>query len=266
MLRIASTVMAVALAGAGVVTLGMGPARAAPATLALVPAAAGPPGLDPDAIPAEPAPSAAPSRDVVPAPLAAASPAPPAPTRPRFSFAVGFGTSFDHSGTSDGRTVTIPAFEVSLGAGDRALGFEANLMSTQASGRYRQVTNGKDDIGVDRAALDGLLALRPAWLIDRIGGRHLAPPTSYLARVWHSFTLDVGGTAERVAPGTESAYRLGGLLATHVDILPLTYADQASVLAIRIGARRVLAPKATLTSAEVTDTNLDLFVSLAAGF
>jgi hypothetical protein len=264
MLRIASTVMAVAFAGAGAVTLRVEPARAAPAA-ALAPAA-GPPGLDPDAIPAEPAPSSSASGEVVAAPPAGTLATVLAPTRPRFSFAVGFGTSFDHSGTSDGRTVTIPAFEISLGAGDRALGFEANLMSTQASGRYRQVTNGKDDIGVDRAALDGLLALRPAWMIDRIGGRHPPPPTSYLARVWHSFTLDVGGTAERVAPGTESAYRLGGLLATHVDILPLTYADHPSVLAIRIGARRVLAPKATLTSAEVTDTNVDLFVSLAAGF
>ena len=251
--------MAVAFATVGAVALWIEPAVAAPA-------AAGPPGLDPDAIPAEPAPPAAPSGEVQASALAVGNPPAAAATRPRFSFAVGFGTSFDHSGTSDGRTVIIPAFEVSLGAGDKALGFEANLMSTQASGRYRQVTNGKDDIGVDRAALDGLLALRPAWMFDWIGGRHPAPPVSFLARVWHSFTLDVGGTAERVAPGAESAYRLGGLLAAHLAILPLTSADQPSGLAIRIGARRALAPKATLTSTDVTDTNLDLFVSLAAGF
>jgi hypothetical protein len=254
--RIVLPVMAVAIAAMSAVALRGEPAVAAPAV-------AGPPGLDPDAIPAEPAATSAPSGKAVSPVMAEAA---PAPTRPRFSFAVGFGTSFDHSGTSDGRTVTIPAFEISLGAGGEALGFEANLMSTQASGRYRQVTNGKDDIGVDRAALDALLALRPAWMFDRIGGRHPVPPRSYLGRVWHSFTLDAGGTAERVAPGTESAYRLGGLLAAHIDILPLTYADQPSGIAIRIGARRALAPKATLTSAEVTDTNLDLFVSLAAGF
>jgi hypothetical protein len=263
MLRIVSPMMAVAIAAMSAVALRGEPAVAAPAV-------AGPPGLDPDAIPAEPAAPTAPSREALAAVLAGADPAAPAPapapTRPRFSFAVGFGTSFDHSGTSDGRTVTIPAFEISLGAGDQAFGFEANLMSTQASGRYRQVTNGKDDIGVDRAALDGLLALRPAWMFDWIGGRHPAPPASYLARVWHSFTLDVGGTAERVAPGAESAYRVGGLLAAHLDILPLTSAVEPSALAIRIGARRALAPRAILTSTDVTDTNLDLFVSLAAGF
>jgi hypothetical protein len=260
MLRIGSPMMAVAFAAVGAVTLWIEPALAAPA-------AAGPPGLDPDAIPTEPAPPSAPSAQVqASAALPGGNPPAPAATRPRFSFAVGFGTSFDHSGTSDGRTVTIPAFEISLGAGDQAFGFEANLMSTQASGRYRQVTNGKDDIGVDRAALDGLLALRPAWMFDWVGGRHATPSTSYLARVWHSFTLDVGGTAERVAPGAESAYRVGGLLAAHLDILPLTSAVEPSALAIRIGARRALAPKAILTSTDVTDTKLDLFVSLAAGF
>jgi hypothetical protein len=203
---------------------------------------------------------------------AVAAPGTTTPTRPRLTCAIGVGTSLDHSGTSDGRTVPIPAFEFSVGAGDGAFGFEANLMSTQASGRYRKVTNGVDDIGVDRAAVDLLLAVRPAWLLARPPVRDgaVAPSSaagrSYLGRIWRSFTIDLGGVAERVAPGVQSAYRFGGLVAGHLDILPLTPADQPSGLAVRIGARRVLAPRKLVSTTETADTTLDAFVGLAAVF
>jgi hypothetical protein len=260
-------------------------------------AGAPPPGLDPGSVPAQPSPAPIP----VPVPLpeategaaggpatsasptvaleaetaAAAAPGtggpPTTPMRPRLTCAIGVGTSLDHSGTSDGRTVPIPAFEFSVGAGGEAFGFEANLMSTQASGRYRKVTNGVDDIGVDRAAVDLLLAVRPAWLLGRPPVRDgavvlSATRRSYLGRVWRSFTIDLGGVAERVAPGVQSAYRFGGVVAGHLDILPLTPADQPSAIAVRIGARRVLAPRKLVSTTETTDTTLDAFVGLAAVF
>lgn len=254
--------VALALVGTAVAAAEPGPRPSglAPGNIATEPAS---PGAD------LPAPALAPAGVLSGGAVANATAVP----RPRFSFAIGVGTSFDHSGTSDGRTVTIPAFLVALGAGDGALGFEASLMSTQASGRYRQVHNGKNDIGVDRAAVDLLLALRPALVLGyrlRAAGptSEAAPglaPVSYMRRIWHSFTLDVGGTAERVAPGSDSAYRLGYAFGAHLDI-PLTPASLPTSLAIRLGARRVLAPKVDFTSTEVTDTRLDVFASVAAGF
>ena len=240
-----------------------------------------PPGLDPGSVPAQPSaeategapasPTVAREAETAAAAAAGAGVAPTTPTRPRLTCAIGVGTSLDHSGTSDGRTVPIPAFEFSVGAGDGAFGFEANLMSTQASGRYRKVTNGVDDIGVDRAAVDLVLAVRPAWLLARPPVRDgaVAPSAagrSYLGRIWRSFTIDLGGVAERVAPGVQAAYRFGGLVAGHLDILPLTPADQPSALAVRIGARRVLAPRKLVSTTETADTTLDAFVGLAAVF
>jgi hypothetical protein len=198
------------------------------------------------------------------APILEAVPAETA-TRPRFSFAVGAGASVDHSGLVGNRNVVMPAFHVLAGVGEARLGFEASLMATQASGRYRRIEGNQVDIGVDRAAVDVLLALRP-----------FAPPSSAdvgsarrgssLERLRRSLTLDLGGAIERVAPSQDSAYRAGAVVGIHADVLTLTDPSQGSSLALRIGARRLFAARSTVSTVVISDTVIDTFVSLAAGF
>jgi hypothetical protein len=264
----------------------------------LVPASAPPSGgVAPPAAPAVLTPAAtpvAPSRadttTAPPAPTAAVAPSPPGgepaafpavivaagrwsppnedsrpgtPTpRPHFSFAIGAGASIDHSGLVDGRNVAMPAFHVLAGVGDGTLGFESSLMSTQASGRYRRTENSRVDIGVDRTAIDLMLALRPfLWM-----ARDARPHPGGLDRIRRSFTVDVGLTIERVAPGAQSAFRLGNVVAAHADLLHFTDPSDSRSLALRLGVRRMFASPSTVSMIVVSDTVVDTFLSLAAGF
>ena len=219
--------------------------------------------------PAPPPPPAATTRTGAPAtdsrltaPDADAARVAAAAPRPRFSFAIGAGASVDHSGLLDGRNVAVPAFLVLAGVGDGALGFESSLMSTQASGRYRRLEGGRVDLGVDRAALDAMLALRPFLL----GGHVVRSPASGFERLQRSVTVNIGVTIERVAPGQQSAYRVGNVVAAHADLVSFTDPSDSRSFALRIGVRRMFASPSTVSMIAVSDTVVDSFLSLAAGF
>jgi hypothetical protein len=186
------------------------------------------------------------------------------PNRPRFDVAVGMGMSFDSTGLVDGRTVAVPAFQVSGGVGAQTVGFEARLFSTQASGRYFRTVAGSDgvatkvDMAADRLALDVMVALRP------FASKHPGD-TRWFRRAQHSVTINLGLAGENVSVAQKSVKRVGAVAGIHVDV-PLTPASLANELRFRLAVRRMFAGSSQAGPVQVGDSREDVFAALVAVF
>ena len=184
---------------------------------------------------------------------------PPALTRPRFGLAIGLGFSVDSSGLLGGRTGTMPAFQVTGDVGGDTIGFEAQLTSTQASGRFnRRDAANMTDQPVDRVGVDLAVALRP------FVRRHPEDPR-WFRRVARSVTFIIGLAGEHDAIGTLSVLRIGSTIGAHVD-LPLSPASESSSLSLRLSARKVIASEESLGTVVVKSTGGDLLAGLAVAF
>jgi len=185
--------------------------------------------------------------------------------RPRLFFGVGAGAAMDSSGTVDGRSVPVPAFYISTGVGEGDLGFEAALCSTQASGRYRRRIGSQDDVGVDRSAIDLMVAVRPAWFDP---ATPTLPSRTSATDAWRSVAFDLGVAIERISASQQSAFRLGIVAGAHVDLVRLTPRDSSSTFALRLGMRRMFAsPKVfAMPALTVSDTRIESTASLVASF
>lgn len=147
--------------------------------------------------------------------------------RPRFSLAVGMGASLDASGFTNGAHA-IPAFFGVGGFGDGLLGVDLGAFSSAASGRFHS----GDDGPVDRLALDAFAVVRPAARVRPDDGR-------YSLRVLRTLAAEVGLGFERDGHTLNAGTRFQIHTGARVE-LPLTAADRASELRLRLAMRRAV--------------------------
>jgi len=189
--------------------------------------------------------------------------------RPRFTVSAAVGVSVDNAGIADGRNVAIPSFSVQGGIGQELLGFDARLFASEAAGQFStpsQVATDRRalvaDIGADRQAVDLMLAVRPFWRWQR---QNLA----WSARFVRALTVDIGAAGERVSIGAQTVLRVGAVMCAYAD-LPLTPADAASALHLRVTVRRMVGTRRDLTELgtprQVGDTRAELLAGLAVVF
>jgi hypothetical protein len=190
--------------------------------------------------------------------LADSTPAPIVVTRPRFSVAIGLGSTFDDAGFTDGRHA-IPAFFAVGGAGDGLLGVDFLAFASSASGRFQA----QDASPVDRLGMDAFGVLRPA-------GRFRSNDRRYGMRVLRTLAAELGLGLEREgrrdSSGSRFAIHTGGRFE-----LPLTPATDASELRLRLAVRRdfgLFTPSLDGTNGvtAVGDTGLELYGALALIF
>lgn len=174
------------------------------------------------------------------------------PARPRFDVSVRVGPSFE-AGTA------VPAFAVGAGIGDGALGFVAELCSTQASGRFHGASAGRS---IDRLAFDALLAVR-LFAIAAGGSRERTQ--TWPLRIARAFTLLAGAGRESDSVGQESITRLGLVFGAQLD-LPLTPASMTSEVRLRFGVRRLFSSTHRTATASASDSAAQVLGGLAVVF
>jgi hypothetical protein len=87
----------------------------------------------------------------------------------------------------------------------------------------------------------------------------------WLPRVARSIALNVGFAAESDSVGPPSARRYGPVIGGHVDF-PLTRAQDATDLRVRLSGRRMFGGQARAGTVDVTDTKAEFFGGLALVF
>jgi hypothetical protein len=188
-----------------------------------------------------------------------------AEARPRFSMTVAVGFSLDNVGIADHRNVMVPSLAVTGGVGQDLLGFEARLFASEAAGRYSTPNlEGKPiaDVGADRQAVDLLLAVRPFAGVRTEDVR-------WWARFMRAFTLNAGGSGERVSVGPQTVFRLGAVVGAHADF-PITPARERSQLLASLSVRRMFGSGGQVDSGgkaePVGDTKVEALAGLAFVF
>jgi hypothetical protein len=120
------------------------------------------------------------------------------------------------------------------------------------------MTNGVNDMAVDRLGVDAMLAMRPLY------PRH-GEDVTWLGRTLRALTLEAGLGGESDSLSQKSGMRYGLVVGGHVD-LALTPASDASELRLRLIARKLLAASQTVGTTTVSDTRGELFGAVAFVF